>query len=155
MEREKMSVPKSKRNQSELSVLTEADKLAIYTIRMCANERKFPKRYRWCITQGIVASAISVKKNVSMANAIYITDKESYILRRTYQQKALAELAGMMSDMDIAFRLFDGLKHTAETDKPNMEINISFWTGQALKTKNLLLAWKKSDVEKYKNMANR
>ena len=53
-----MSVVQSKRGQGELEVLTKARELATYTIKICTNEKSFPKRYGWCITNKIVENAI-------------------------------------------------------------------------------------------------
>lgn len=145
-----MSVPKSKRNETPLSVLTEAHKLACYTIRLCSNENKFPKRYRWCLAKDIIDSAVRAAAYAAKANAIYVNDSQSYVLRRDYQQKAIAEIAGMQALMDIAFRMFSQLRHTGEDEKQKKQMNIAFWTDQLIKTKALLLAWKKSDTERFK-----
>jgi hypothetical protein len=142
-----MSVPKGKRKESELVVITEADKLVTYTIRICTNEKKFPKRYRWCLTKNIVEAAVCMKEYISRANSVHINDRESYILRRTYQQRAIAELAAMHASMDVAFRVFSGLRSIMNDAK---EINIVFWTQQLATVKKLLLAWKKKDTERYK-----
>lgn len=113
-----MPVPKSKRNQTPLEVLTEARTLAIYTIRLCTNEDKFPKRYRWCLSQDIVRASAKVSENCAKANSIFVNDAESYKLRRSYQQEALAELEGLENNMILAFELFDGLRHMDPEDKP-------------------------------------
>lgn len=151
-----MPVPKSKRNQTPLEVLTEARTLAIYTIRLCTNEDKFPKRYRWCLSQDIVRASAKVSENCAKANSIFVNDAESYKLRRSYQQEALAELEGLENNMILAFELFDGLRHMDPEDKPKKKVNISSWTSQKIKVKSMLLAWKKSDTEHFKTiMANR
>ena len=150
-----MPVPKSRREQTPLTVLTEASTLASYTIRICTNEDKFPKRHRWCLTKDIVSSAVKASACIARANSVYVNDAESYRLRRTYQQQAIAELAAMESMMNIAFDLFDGLRHTGEEERRKKRVNIASWTSQLIKTKAQLLAWKKSDAEHFKNMANR
>lgn len=114
-----MSVPKSKRKQSELDVLVEADTLATYTIKLCTNEKKFPKRYRWCITQQIVSAAVSVAKYTSMANAIVANTEDSFWLRQSYQQHAIAEIDGLLTMMDISYRTFSSLRNQSDTQKIN------------------------------------
>lgn len=150
-----MPVPKSRREQTPLTVLIEASTLASYTIRICTNEDKFPKRYRWCLTKDIVSAAVKTSACIARANAVYVNNVESYKLRRAYQQQAIAELAAMESTMNIAFNLFDGLRHTGEEERQKKRVNIASWTSQLIKTKAQLLAWKKSDAEHFKNMANR
>ena len=69
-----MSVVKSKRGETTLTVLTKARELSIYTIRICSNEKNFPKHYRWCITAKIVDATIDINNNVNMANAVYVKE---------------------------------------------------------------------------------
>lgn len=80
-----MAIPKSKRTTTPLSVLVEADTLACYTILICTDESRFPKRYRWCLTQQIIESAVRAKMHIARANSVYVNDHESATLRRTYQ----------------------------------------------------------------------
>lgn len=44
-----MSVVQSKRGEGQLLVLSKANELSVYTIKICSNEKNFPKHYRWCI----------------------------------------------------------------------------------------------------------
>lgn len=141
-----MAVPKSQRAKTPLTVLTELDALISYTIQLCTDERRFPKRYRWCLTKDIIDSAIKAKADAARANSVYVNDRESAILRRTYQQKAIANLAALGTLMDTAFKVFNGLRHLDE-EKPKKHVNIATWTARYDKTKALMLAWKKSDTE--------
>lgn len=145
-----MAIPKSKRTTTPLSVLIEADTLTCYTIQICTDEKRFPKRYRWCLTQQIIEAAVQAKMHIAKANSVYVNNRESATLRRTYQQKAIADIAALSAAMDTAFKLFSGLRHIDTTSKPKKRINIATWTEQLDKVKSLLLAWKKSDTEKYK-----
>ena len=147
-----MAIPKSKRTTTPLSVLVEADTLACYTILICTDEKRFPKRYRWCLTKQIIESAVQTKMHIAKANSVYVNDAESAKLRRTYQQEAIADIASLSATMDTAFRLFSGLRHIDVAENPKKRINIATWTSQLGKVKSLLLAWKKSDSEKYKSM---
>lgn len=147
-----MAVPKSKRTKSPLEVLSEARTLAIYTIRLCSDENKIPKRYRWCIASELINAAVKTSGYCARANAIYVNDTESYKLRRTYQQKALAELESLESNMIMAYELFSGLKQLKDDDRPKGRINISAWTSQKTKVKTMVLAWKKYDTERFKKM---
>ena len=56
-----MSVPKGKRTEGKLQVLVELQALCAYTIQICKNEKNFPKRDRWILTQHIVKLAIEQK----------------------------------------------------------------------------------------------
>lgn len=135
-----MSVPKSKRSTSDLEVITKSYELAAYTIHICSNEKHFPKRYRWCITNKIVETAIEISKYALCANSIYVgNDSEAYDLRRRYQTIALTDTYALLSLMQIAYRTF-----AIEGDR------IDYWTGLVLEVQRLLRAWKQADGRRYK-----
>lgn len=56
-----MSVIKAKRQEGKLSVLVKAREMCVYTITICKNEKNFPKRNRWILTQPIVSEALAIK----------------------------------------------------------------------------------------------
>ena len=131
-----MSVVKSKRGQGKLLVYTRSNELAVYTIKICSNEKHFPKRYRWCITNKLVECALTINNCVSAANAIYIADgdEEAHKMRRNYQTKALAESYALLSMIDIAYRTFG-----IESDR------IEFWTRLVKDVQGLIRNWRKSE----------
>lgn len=133
-----MSVPKSKRSEGQLTVLVKANELATHTIKICSNEKNFPKHYRWCITNKIVDSALDINNYITMANAVFVTDKNDVALRKQFQTKAIAASYALLSMMDIAYRTFG-----IESKK------IEYWTGLVIEVQNYLRNWKKSDAERY------
>lgn len=136
-----MAVVKSKRSEGHLTVLVKANELAMHTIKVCSNEKNFPKHYRWCITSKIVESALDINNNITMANAVYVSDKNDYDLRKKFQNKAIASSYALLSMMDIAYRTF-GIKNDS----------IEYWTGLVIEVQNYLRNWKKSDAERYKEI---
>ena len=136
-----MSVPKSKRSEGQLTVLVKANELATYTIKICSNEKNFPKHYRWCITNKIVDSALDINNYIAMANAVFVTDKNDVALRKQFQTKAIAASYALLSMMDIAYRTFG-----IESKK------IEYWTGLVIEVQNYLRNWKKSDAERYNDI---
>lgn len=134
-----MSVVKSKRGEGQLLVITKSNELATYTIRICSNEKNFPKHYRWCITNKIVDSAIDISNNANMANSIFVKDSSDYSLRKQFQTKALASTYALLNMMDISFRTFG-------IEKSRME----YWTKLVMEVQNMLRNWRKADIERYK-----
>ena len=63
-----MSVPEGKRTESKLEVQTKARELAKYTTEICSNEKVFPKRDRWCITNRIVNVVLTIMEEVDTAH---------------------------------------------------------------------------------------
>lgn len=134
-----MSVLKSKRGESKLAVITKARELATYTVKICSNEKVFPKRYRWCITSKIVDTVLDIHANAIRANSIYVSVQEDYALRKQFQNKALSQTYSLLSLMDIAYNTFN-----IEDSK------IEYWTGLVLETQALIRKWRNSDAERYK-----
>ena len=134
-----MSVPKSKRGNSELRILTRVDELAVYTIQICSNENNFPKRYRWCLTSKIVEDTVDIVRLVKMANSITInTDEELFKMRTAYQNKAYALTNSLLGMIDIAYRIFD-------IDSKR----ISYWTGIIVDVQKLLKNWQKANKQQF------
>ena len=132
-----MSVVKSKQSVGKLVVITKSRDLAEYTLRICSNEKSFPKRYRWCLTSKIVESAMNINNYVNMANSVFVKDDNDYTLRKSYQTRALAESYALLSMIDIAYKTY-GL----ETKR------IEYWTGLTVEVQNLIRAWRKAEWEK-------
>lgn len=136
-----MSVVKSKRGEGQSLVITKANELATYTIKICSNEKNFPKHYRWCITSKIVDAAIEISNYANMANSVYVKDGADYAIRKQYQTKALASTYSLLSMMDISYRVFS-------IENSRME----HWIKITAEVQTMLRNWRKSDMERYKNM---
>ena len=130
-----MSVVKSQREEGKLTVITKSGELATYTVHICSNEKNFPKRYRWCITQKIVESAININNYVNMANSVYVKDNADYLLRKEYQTTALAETYALLSMIDLAYRTF-GIDSN----------RIEYWTRLIHEVQNLIRNWRKKEL---------
>ncbi len=136
-----MSVVKSKRSKPKLGVLTKATELRAYTIRICSNEKNFPKRLRWCMTNDIVREAGNVQRYIRKANSVYVVYPSDFDTRRQFQNQAVASIDAMLGDMDLAYMLFN-----IDDDK------IDYWTGLIVEVQGLLREWRKSDQERYKKL---
>jgi hypothetical protein len=136
-----MSVVKSKREEGELAVVTKANELATYTIRICSNEKNFPKRYRWCITNKLVDAALDINNCIIKANSVFVKDQADYQLRKRYQTEGVAATYSLLSMMDIAYRTFG-----IESDR------MKHWTGLVLDVQSLLRNWRKSDIDRYSSL---
>jgi len=135
-----MAVPEGKRTESKLVVQTKVIELAEYTITICSNEKNFPKRYRWCLTNKIVDTALEIMNDVNTANSIYVSTKGDYELRRHYQTNALAYTARLLGLMEVAYIKFN------IPDK-----RIKHWTQLVVDARELIKKWRKSDSDRFKN----
>ena len=139
-----MSVPLSKRKEGELKVFTQARKFVSHTIHICSNEKVFPKRYRWCITNKIVDTSISMLQHIDLANAFRLDDPSSARLRLNYQNQALAETFALLTLMNLARDAFG-------VPGPKM----LYWTGLLVPIQDLIRGWKRSDKTRIEKQTNK
>lgn len=98
-----MSVIKSQRATSEMQFLKTARDLQLFTIRKVVG---FPKRYTFYVSQPIAAIATRIYEDVKRANSIYPLNKHEAQIRRDYLLNANAELQNLVSQLEVAFELF-------------------------------------------------
>jgi hypothetical protein len=136
-----MSVPVGKRSKSKLEVYVKALELAKYTLLICGNEKHFPKRDRWMVTNKIVESVIDVAKNISMANSIRVSIRADFELRRKLQTSALSSTSGLLTLIELAY-----VKYNLDGDR------VLYWTGLVTDVQTLLRSWRNSDLQRYKHL---
>jgi hypothetical protein len=135
-----MAVPEGKRAKSKLEVQTRAKELALYTVTICSNEKTFPKRDRWVLTNRIVSTAIAIMEEVDTANSIFVTDASDYTLRRQSQTLALAYTAKLLGLVELAY-----LKYHIDSKR------IEHWTRLIVNVRDLIKGWRNTDKSRYKN----
>ena len=126
-----MSVKVCDRSQGRLEVLTKAMELAVHTIRICDNDKVFPKRHRLSVTADIIKEVKWLPKLINRAN------KSKGEKRAQLQEQAVDLVDDIEVDMQIAY---DALK-------PNItERKLDYWLGLLLAVRVLIKAWIKSDA---------
>ena len=101
-----MSVPKGARTEGQLQVMIELQALCTYTIQICKNEKNFPKRDRWILTQHIVKHAVDAYSLARQANAVRVSTMEDYKLRREYQIRCRTSLEALLGLIEIFGRTY-------------------------------------------------
>ena len=133
-----MTVLKNKRGQGKLEVLLKARSLAKYTLVIAKNEKIFPKRNRWLLTQPIVKTTLEIFTDIRKANSINVKTDDDYKMRRAYQLDAYAKCEALLSLIELAYV-------TLHVEGKRVE----FWTGCVVKVEELLQAWTYSDYQRY------
>lgn len=136
-----MSVIKAKRSEGKLQVLIQANNLCVYTVQICKNEKYFPKRDRWIMTQHIVHEALDVLCCIKRANAVNVATWEDSKYRRAQQVEAYSHAEALLTLLDVAY-----ITLCIESQR------IEFWTGQIISVENLLKKWRESDRKRYKSI---
>lgn len=137
-----MSVVAGKRGTGDLTVITKANALVDYTLQICTNEKNFPKRYRWCLTNRIIDITYEICDLIIHANAVYVRPEDDSLTRRiSYQTRALELTEVLLNQIDRAYRRF-----SLETRR------VEHWTSLIEEIQRLLRGWRKADKERYKSI---
>lgn len=137
-----MSVPEGKRTESKLEVQTKAKALALYTVSICGNEKVFPKRDRWAVTNRIVSTALTIMEEVDVANDIYVSTQGDFELRRRSQTIALSNTAKLLGLMELSY-----VKYSIDGDR------MKHWAQMVIDARELIKKWRQSDKERYGKIA--
>ena len=136
-----MAVAKGDRSKtSEKLETTEILKgLCVYTIQITKNEKNFPKRDRWILTQHIVKEAVKAYTHARKANAVEVVTADDYRIRRAHQVKARTCLESLLSLIEIAHIVLN-----LDADR------VEYWAQFAINAGKMLAAWRASDRKRYK-----
>ena len=92
------------RKESPFKVKDRAKELEVLIVRICMNEKYFPKRYRFTMTTQIIEDAGKLADYVTAANALPLTE-EFVKLRRRYQKEAYIRCECLLRRFDLAERM--------------------------------------------------
>ena len=132
-----MSVVKGEREETKLTVVEQAEELAGYTLKMATNEKRFPKRYRWCFTSKLCDMALELTELVHEANGIFAKDKSEMRLRLRYELMAIAKVNGLLNLISVGAKVY-GISLD----------NIEYWLDKTTYERTLLIKWRESDRER-------
>lgn len=133
-----MAVPVNRRSPQKFGVLTKAIELAAHTVKICGNEKNFPKKYRWMLTQEIVKTEIQIVTDIRMANSIHVASAADLERRRALQQSANGKCEALLTLIEIAWNVL-GLSG----------VSVENWTGLVLDVEEAISVWRKSDRDRF------
>ena len=138
-----MSVRVGDRQQGKLQVLNKARVLKRYTLAVLKNDKYFPKSVRWMYAQPIHQEMRAACSCIRRANAVRVSDtinkENEYTYRRMQQVEAYAHLEALLDLIDDVYlaRYISGRQ-------------AEHWTQLIVETEEYLMAWVRSDAERYK-----
>ena len=138
-----MSVRVGDRQQGKLQVLNKARVLKRYTLAVLKNDKYFPKSVRWMYAQPIHQELRAACSCIRRANAVRVSDtinkENEYKYRRMQQVEAYAHLEALLDLIDDVYLARYISRRQAE-----------HWTQLIVETEEYLMAWVRSDAERYK-----
>lgn len=134
-----MSVPEGKRHKGRMEVHIKARELAVYTVKILANEKVFNPTIDREIINRIRNCAYDIDAKSWTANKIRAdTNQINRTMRYKLQQKSILLCDEMLSYIGIAKQVFH-LKSR----------RVKYWSSLIVEVQRLLQAWKESDVNRY------
>lgn len=133
-----MAVRKEERSEGKLALSMLAKKHAVYVIQITSNEKIFNPKYSHAVTEGLVREAKDIFLYIWGANNVLVNSRETYAIRRQYQEKASAKCNMLLADIEIAHSLF----HLSGK-------RVKYWTSMVVEIRNKNRAWTKSDATRY------
>ncbi|MCI5713674.1 MAG: four helix bundle protein [Lachnospiraceae bacterium] len=121
-----------------LNVVLKAEDLAAFTLKTASNEKNFPKRYRFTITNKIVDKAFEIYTLIYEANELFPHNATELEVRQNKQRMAIAYCRSMQSMIDIAYNAF-----------PISSKTVEIWTGKIFDVRNLTVAWLNRDRSRF------
>lgn len=133
-------VPSSKRGTNKFEILIKAQKLCVYTLKICTNEKVFIHRYN-ALTNELMKISQDIFINLTNANRTNLFDE--YELRKSKITKAIELCDDFLSLIQIAKPVF----HLSSK-------RIKYWANQIVEVQRLSRELKKSDKGRYRKQAN-
>ena len=101
-----MPVVKSERTEkSDMCYL--AGEIEYKVVKMTMNEKYFPKRARFVVSNKVINAAMNIAANFEAANAIPPTKEEKLEKREEYQLIGKANIAVLEHQLNVSRRLFN------------------------------------------------
>ena len=136
-----MSVPVHKRNENKLQALSDTITMSTYLIRMCENEKIFPKKCRWTLCNKLINICLKCVIEIRQANTINVKTKEDAKKRIGLQRDVLLDFEALWSIMTVAKECYS---------IPNEKIEI--WSNYMLIAEDTVKAWRNSDIKRHSNL---
>ncbi len=133
-----MGVPVNRRKESQLDVIVKARELAVYTLEITQNPKKFPPQYWQALTIDLVTASKNVYKLCWTANNIRVTSPDHLAKRSELQTQAIMNCNDLLALMELAQKAFK-----FESKK------LKYWSDQTVKCRGLIKAWRESDRKRY------
>ena len=126
------------RTPGKYDVIEGAKDLVAHTLKVTANESKFPKRYRFTVVAKIINASLYILDKLLMAQELYPENKKELKERILYQKKARAKCRSMMTLLTV-------LKEVFGIGAGSFE----YWIKMISELRNHITAWIMSDKERF------
>lgn len=132
------------RKVTTLETLNVAKELSIETYKLIMNDKKIPKKHRYFIGKSLYNITEKITENIYRANNIYPRSPGDYIKRKSYQESALQECSLFLNFLELYSGVLSQLSYK----------DIEKFCNLAIRIKQLLTNWIKSDNEELNKLSN-
>lgn len=124
-------------------VFVKAQELAVYTTRICSNEKVFLPQYYNSMTKKLMDLAQDIYIESWSANNIMVNDADTYNERLKLQREAHRKCNELLALIQLA--------------KPPYHLSakrVKYWGDMVVDVRNLIYKWKESDIKRNKEWIN-
>ena len=143
-----MSVYKSRRKDAAAEFIQRVRVLRETTLRIL---KKFPKNYRYIITNNMINLVTEAYTDCIRANDIYLhkdANPNDYELRHRYLVKAKTSIDALLSEMTFLYNMVEGGENFLHKNKDKIFEN---WSKAALSANEFVKAIINSDNQRWAN----
>jgi len=127
-------MPFNKAKFREMEVVTEAKKLEHHTMTITSNEKRYPKKYRFCMVNRMQEYALNIIGDLMEANDMSLSDHGERPLRLRLQRSALRNCRLLLHYIELSYNM----------EFINAE-SFEYWSKMANSVRNMIGAWYLSD----------
>lgn len=121
-----------------LDALVKAQELAVYTISICSNPKKFDPKFAWMVDK-LIGASVDIYCLADQANNVMVAnDPVKWHERRKLQEQSAARCNKLLSLISLSKKVF----HISGN-------RVQHWSQMASETRSLIRAWVDSDRKRY------
>lgn len=128
------------RTEGDYDILQKAKEVAGYVLRITQNEKFFPKRYRFSVTNKMQEKAMDIVEKLVEAYEIYPNSQKEFDERISRMKVARAEIRSLLTLTEVAAETF-GIRASAFEHLTRLLVDL----------KTHLTAWIRSDLKRFKD----
>lgn len=123
-----------KQANDDLKVITKSKELAIHTLRVTSNPKRFPKKYRFSLCAKMQDKSLQIYEALMEANRILLSN---IALRNEMQTKAITYCDELLFYIEMSMQLNIIESNSAE-----------YWSKLVSDIKHMTVAWRTKDKER-------
>lgn len=130
------------RRQGRLDIFNKARELAIYTVKICMNQKIFDPALDPVTTNSLRENARNAYIKAWLGNNVRVRTEDDWKRRNAYQKDAIDACNALLVDIGMAKTIY----HLRSK-------RVEYWAKMTVEVRNALRKWSENDSKRYGNTA--